>query len=64
MNEDEALVIVAALVKKLGGTVTITHNEIIEAMDLSLYRSEDFSSFGDAIKFSVEDSTVIQGVVV
>ncbi|QED11580.1 hypothetical protein PP914_gp090 [Arthrobacter phage Qui] len=64
MNDDDAIVIVAALVKRLGGTVSLTRHEILAAMDLNLYRSDDLTSFYYDIKFSVEDNTIIQGVLV
>jgi hypothetical protein len=64
MNDEEAMVIVAALVKRLGGTVSLNRHEIMAAMDLNLYRSDDLTSFYYDIKFSVEDNTIIQGVLV
>lgn len=64
MNEDDALLFVAALVKRLGGKVTLSYKELMDARDLTIYRSEDEFSFTPSIKFAVEDGTVIQGVLV
>jgi hypothetical protein len=61
-NDQWAEVIVAALIKRLGGKVTLTHAELMDAESSTLYMEYDVSTSGRS--FIVEDNSVIQGVTV
>ncbi|MFI2562992.1 hypothetical protein [Paenarthrobacter sp. NPDC018779] len=63
-DDTEQLVLFAALVRKLGGQVTITKQELIEAYDLELMSSEEMS-FDGGISFKVGPKPVtVQGEVI
>ena len=56
-NEGDSLLVVIALVRRLGGDVTLTAKELMEAADLELQRN-DPPDFRNAIRYRVRTAPV------
>lgn len=61
MNDDWSAQILAIIIKRLGGSVTISRKELADIGDTQLVMDQNV--IDNSFTFYVEDDTVIQGVV-